>query len=203
MNTLSRISTLLLFFALFGCNNQESRNQITSEKHIEPSLVDSAQGILINYDEVSVVDRLRITDRNGTDIFQQPYDGALRIMKLDYGAEVEIISEENGFYGIRERVTRDISTGDKKITRTAWEKVYIKKNQLGELSSIRLESEDLYVISYSQFGRELEFQEAKQQLNEIVRIELIDESVFSDQKRNIVSHILRGLFKFEYFQRVD
>lgn len=191
MNTLARIATLLILFILFSCNNQESRNQFNSGKNTELSQVDSTQGLLINYDEVIVVDRLRITNRNGADIFQQPYGGALKIMHFDYGREVEIISDENGFYGIRERITRDLVSNEKDIERTAWEKVYIKTSQLGELSEIRLENEDLYIHSYSHIGHEEEFQKTEKQLNEIVKIELVDEGIYSDQKRNNVSHLSR------------
>lgn len=180
---------ILSIFALVSCNNLQQERTIDKKQKTDILQENPTQGILIKYDSVSVIKKLKIIDRNGADIFQRPDYNSSKLLHFEYGKEIEIISEEDDFYGIRERVSRELISNGNKIERQAWEKVYIAKSMVGGFNEIHLQNADLNILSYKKIGAEYEYYSDTVRLSELIQIELVNKQMYISQKEKSYNFI--------------
>ena len=97
----------------------------------------------IDYDKDLTIKEVYVTTRDSIDFYEEADDKSARLGKLPYAEKVEVVQELNSWYGIKQRIQRKYKRNDKKIIFWQWEKLFIKKEQTGDISQIKLNYKDL------------------------------------------------------------
>lgn len=144
-------------------------------------------GIVIDYDNTPVLKQVYVTAKDGAIARQLPSGAAKKIKDYRIGTKLDVIEDNQQWYGIRDSIFRqydeDYDGQDRmQIEVVRWEKVYIKKDQTGSLDSIALTPKDLNVVSHLSVGKKDESFETGKALNDYLKIELIDKAVFEKKR---------------------
>lgn len=184
----------LLLCIVFGCyNHAKSSGKSEPDPVLDILVADTAKaGNQIDYDNTEVIGNLYITDRNGADAKEQAEGNSATLGTYAYGTKLEVIEETEKWVGVRDRITREFVRHGNTVRSTSWEKVYVSKTKLGPLSEIVLVPSDLNMISLLTVNEATEFFEEGQALNEYLKIELIDKSLFDSKKNSAVDFLLAG-----------
>ena len=140
-------------------------------------------GIVIDYDNTPVLKHVYVTAKDGAIARQLPSGAAKKIKDYRIGTKLDVIEDNQQWYGIRDSIFRqydeDYDGQDRmQIEVVRWEKLYIKKDQTGSLDSIALTPKDLNVVSHLSVGKKDESFETGKALNDYLKIELIDKALF-------------------------
>ena len=84
-----------------------------------------------------------VTTRDSIELYEEADDKSARLGKLPYAEKVEVIQELNSWYGIKQRTQRKYKRNGKEIILWQWEKLFIKKEQTGDISQIKLNYKEL------------------------------------------------------------
>lgn len=144
-------------------------------------------GIVIDYDNTPVLKHVYVTAKDGAIARQLPSGAAKKIKDYRIGTKLDVIEDNQQWYGIRDSIFRqydeDYDGQDRmQIEVVRWEKVYIKKDQTGSLDSIALTPKDLNVVSHLSVGKKDESFETGKALNDYLKIELIDKALFEKKR---------------------
>jgi hypothetical protein len=188
MKTLLNILFSILLLTLLSCNNgeQSKHNPVKDPTAIE----EENAGITINYDSTKVIKTAYVTDRKGVDIKQQANKNSKTLGTYGYGTKLEVIEETEDWFGVRDRITREFYRDGCKIESTTWEKVYVVKNKTGSIEEIKLIPSDLNIISSLTINQKTEYFETDKKLTKYLTLELIDKSLFDNQKNSAVCFLL-------------
>ena len=97
----------------------------------------------IDYNKEPTIKEVYVTTRDSIDIYEEANDKSTRLGKLPYAEEVEVVQELNSWYGIKQRTQRKYKRNGEDIILWQWEKLFIKKEQTGDISQIKLNYKDL------------------------------------------------------------
>lgn len=144
-------------------------------------------GIVIDYDNTPVLKQVYVTAKDGAIARQLPSSAAKKIKDYRIGTKLDVIEDNQQWYGIRDSIFRqydeDYDGQDRmQIEVVRWEKVYIKKDQTGLLDSIVLMPKDLNIVSHLSVGKKDESFETGKALNDYLKIELIDKALFEKKR---------------------
>ena len=84
-----------------------------------------------------------VTTRDSIELYEEADDKSARLGKLPYAEKVEVVQELNSWYGIKQRTQRKYKRNGEDIILWQWEKLFIKKEQTGDISQIKLNYKDL------------------------------------------------------------
>ena len=84
-----------------------------------------------------------VTTRDSIDFYEEADDKSAHLGKLPYAEKVEVVQELNSWYGIKQQIQRKYKRNDEEIILWQWEKLFIKKEQTGDISQIKLNYKDL------------------------------------------------------------
>ena len=151
-------------------------------------------GIVIDYDNTPVLKQVYVTAKDGAIARQLPSGAAKKIKDYRIGTKLDVIEDNQQWYGIRDSIFRqydeDYDGQDRmQIEVVRWEKVYIKKDQTGSLDSIVLMPKDLNIVSHLSVGKKDESFETGKALNDYLKIELIDKALFEKKRPLAVDYL--------------
>lgn len=151
-------------------------------------------GIAIDYDNTPVLKHVYVTAIDGAIARQLPSGAAKKIKDYRVGTKLEVIEDNQQWYGVRDSIFRqydeDYDGQDRmQIEVVRWEKVYIKKDQTGSLASIALTPKDLNIVSHVSVGKKDEYFETGKVLNDYLKIELIDKEAFEKKRPLAVDYL--------------
>lgn len=181
-----------MILTLFSCGN----NGQTNEKTVQSSLTDTTTaegenaGNKIDYDNTKVIQNVYVTDRTGTEIKQQADKNSKTIGAYEFGAKLDVIEETEEWLGVRDRITREFTRKGSKIESTAWEKIYVLKSKTGSINEIKLIPSDLNIITSLTSNQKTENFETGKELNDFLKIELIDKQLFDSKRNSEVNFLL-------------
>lgn len=153
------------------------RNRLPAESELE--------GYPIDYDS-KVIETVYVIDRQGVDAMQEPNENSKKLFHYDYGDRLDVIETADDFYSIRDRVTRKWQDEHSTYEGSRWEKVFVRKSALGDISGIKLIPADLNVIGVLNENRNKDgedYGEGKT-LDKYLKVELVDKQTFEDQMNN-------------------
>lgn len=158
-------------------------------------------GIPIDYDSTSVLERIAVTVKNGATAYQLPNGAARQVKNYGFGETLEVIEDREDWYGVQDRISREYDdNNDGIIDRKTfnWEKVFVKKDKTGAMFITNLTPEELNIITYSSASGKDKYFETGKALNNSLKIERIDKDLF-EKKRSIAVDFLskndRGIKK--------
>lgn len=169
-------------------NLVQKEEKIITTENILPT-ESELEGYPISHD-TKVIETIYVIDRNGVDAKQEPNEKSKSLMHYNYGDYVDIIEVSENFYTIKGLVYREWREGQSTCKGSRWEKVFIKKDALGDASKIELASSDLNVIVHLNEKGNSEYFEKEQILDRYFNIELIDESTFDNELNNKVDYFI-------------
>ena len=149
----------------------------------------NSDGIAIDFDNTPVLREVYVTDKSGITAYQLPSGAAKKVQDYPFSAKLEVIEDNKGWYGIRERVSRRYYKNGTEIESVKWEKIYVKKSQTGLFNTIVLKPSDLNVISYLLADGKDERSEKGKALKAYLKFELIDKALF-EKKRPLAINFL-------------
>jgi hypothetical protein len=117
----------------------------TEEKNLAENInsEDEKIGNPIDY-KTPTIKKVFVTTRNGIEFYEGADDKSTRLGKLPYGEKVEVIEELMYWYAIKYNIQREYKTpSGNNVTMWQWEKVFIKQEQTGDISQIKLNYKDL------------------------------------------------------------
>ena len=97
----------------------------------------------IDYDKNPTIKEVYVTTRDSIDLYEEADDKSTRLGKLPYAEKVEVVQELNSWYGIKQRTQRKYKRDGEEIILWQWEKLFIKREQTGDISQIKLNYKDL------------------------------------------------------------
>jgi hypothetical protein len=181
LNHLIVISVL----AFFGCSNNNNNSQQTSA----PETIN--RGNPIEHSSIEVLLKVFVIDRKGVNFVEKMDENSNKVGFSEFGSELEVIEITEKWLGISERISRTFTNEKgKTIEQNAWEKVYVPKNATGTIDQIQLIQSDLNIInSMTIKGKTENFDEGKQ-LNQFLKLELIDKKTFDKNRETAVNFLL-------------
>lgn len=188
---------VVLFFSLFGCNDQKKEKSVTDAVVVAPTVIEESENhesrtATFDYDATKIIGQVFVTNKQGAAIKEATSADAKIVGHSEYGSKLEVIEELGDWLAIRERIERHYVKDDgTKVESAAWEKVYVAKNQTGTLDEIQLTSNDLNIITSINSNGKSEFFEKGKALKSYLKFELIDQSTFEKEKNNAV-HFLKA-----------
>lgn len=191
MKRLTHFTFSILLLAFFSCNSSGQ----TDAKNVQSPLVDSSSlepentGNKINFDKTKVIKVVYVIDRRGAEMKQQASQGSKTIGNYEFGTKLDVIEETEEWFGVRDRITREFLRNGSKIESTGWEKVYVLKKNTGSIDKITLVPADLNIISSLTVDQKLENFETARELKDFVKIELIDESLFTLKRSSALNFL--------------
>lgn len=96
----------------------------------------------IDYNTLTIKE-VYVTTRDSIDFYEKADDKSARLGKLPYAEKVEVVQELNSWYGIKQRTQRKYKRNDEEIILWQWEKLFIKREQTGDISQIKLNYKEL------------------------------------------------------------
>ena len=84
-----------------------------------------------------------VTTRDSIDFYEEADDKSARLGKLPYAEKVAVVQELNSWYGIKQQIQRKYKRNGEEIILWQWEKLFIKKEQTGDISQIKLNYKEL------------------------------------------------------------
>lgn len=190
MKAINLISKLLLIILFYSCSSKTNRKFGDSTVRDTERIVRNIDslGHPIDFDNTKIIDTLYVTDRQGTEMKQRAEIQSTNLGRYKYGEQLEVIEILNGWLGVRDRIHRVYKNRHERI---AWEEVYVQSNSTGKLSDIHLIQHDLNVInSITINNRSQEYPEGHF-LNEYLKLELVDKSMFDEQTSNAVNYLVQ------------
>lgn len=193
----TRLLTLLAAFLLsFGSYYSVAASQnvvIDMSQPISASQLAAynRDGIKIDYNNTPLLKRVSVTVQDGATGRQLPNGAARKVKSYPFGETLEVIEDQKDWYGVRDRIYREYDENNDGIVETdivKWEKVYVKKAQTENITSVALTFDDLNVIAYLSVD-DYESFEKEERLNDYLKIELIDKGLF-EQKRALAVDFL-------------
>ena len=130
----------------------------------------------IDYNKEPTIKEVYVTTRDSIDFYEEANDKSTRLGKLPYAEKVEVVQELNSWYGIKQRTQRKYKRNGEDIILWQWEKLFIKKEQTGDISQIKLNYKDLITT------------EDKKPLKKI-NIRFVTKDEYLAQKANAVNFI--------------
>ncbi|WP_293916146.1 MULTISPECIES: SH3 domain-containing protein [unclassified Sphingobacterium] len=201
MKTLLPITFALLLVCASACgNSQKTTNTTVQDTTVRDSSVvaeSDDEGIPIDFDSTKVLKTTTVTDRSGAELKQQANEQSKKLGRYTYGTRLEVIEENDKWYGVRDRITRNHTKDGQEIETTRWEKVYVLKSKTGSMKEITLVPGDLDIISLWVKNEKSEYFENGKQLKEYLKIELIDKSLFESKKQTAVNFLLADTTKIQ------
>lgn len=95
--------------------------------------------------DIPTLKSLFVTSHEGVHLYEEPNRQSVVLETLEYGYRVEVIGEQGEWYQIKERISRSFIRNGNQIRSTGWEIVNIPKQDVGELTQIKLRAADLYL----------------------------------------------------------
>ena len=129
----------------------------------------------IDYNTLTIKE-VYVTTRDSIDFYEKADDKSARLGKLPYAEKVEVVQELNSWYGIKQRTQRKYKRDGKEIILWQWEKLFIKREQTGDISQIKLNYKELITT------------EDKKPLKKI-NIRFVTKDEYLAQKANVVDFI--------------
>ena len=96
----------------------------------------------IDYNTLTIKE-VYVTTRDSIELYEEADDKSARLGKLPYAEKVEVVQELNSWYGIKQRTQRKYKRNDEEIILWQWEKLFIKREQTGDISQIKLNYKEL------------------------------------------------------------
>jgi len=152
---------------------------------------DNSRGYRIDYDQTKVISNVIVTSRTGTEMKQEKDVSSKTLGTYDYGAMLEVIEDAGDWLGVRDRITRTYVEDDKTIESNGWEKVYVRKSATGKIGELSLLPSDLTAITFLTIDGKNKEISKDERLNDYIKIELIDKSLFESKKETSVSYLVR------------
>ena len=84
-----------------------------------------------------------VTTRDSIELYEEADDKSTHLGKLPYAEKVEVVQEFKYWYGIKQRTQRKYKRDGEEIILWQWEKLFIKREQTGDISQIKLNYKDL------------------------------------------------------------
>jgi len=192
MKTLLNITFSTLLLTFFSCGNNGQPNETTVQGSVSDTLTteDENSGNKIDYDKTKILKSIYVVDRKGTEIKQQADKKSKTLGTYEYGTKLDVIEETEEWFGVRDRITREFLRNGSKIESTGWEKVYVSKSQTGSINEITLVPSDLNIISSLTTNKKAENFETDKELNDFLKIELIDKRLFDSKRSSSINYLL-------------
>ncbi len=187
---------LLVALAFFGCNNKQKEKKgsdtvTVATPMLKETTSEKPKTNSFDYDNTKVIKEVFVINKQGTAIKEASSEQAKVLGYTEYGAKLEVIEELGDWLAIRERIGRNYVKDDgTRVESSGWERVYVAKNETGTLDEIQLTQSDLNIITSSNINEKSEFFEKGKPLKTYLKFELIDQSVFENQKINAVNFLL-------------
>ncbi len=130
---------------LVSCNskNRKTVQIIENKSIIEEIEKEPIFGNPIDYDSTKVLYQLFVTNRKGTQLKDQADEHSKSAGTFRFGSIVNVIEEQKDWLGIKERISREYTRNGREIQVSKWEKVFVKKSDVGNAEKITLIEEDL------------------------------------------------------------
>ena len=163
-------------------------------------------GIKIDYEDTTVLKQVYVAAKDGVIARQLPSGAARHVKDYIFGERLDIIGESDGWYAVRDSIDRQYDEDNDGVIDTRasqWEKVFVKKDRMGDASDIRLTNEDIHTIRYLSMD-DLEFLDEDRQLDKYLDIELIDKALFEKKRAqavNFLSKNVKGIDKRTAYYR--
>ena len=107
-----------------------------------------------------------------------------------FGDKLEVIENDKGWYGIKAMVHREYEDEEgRQIIADQEEKIYIRKSDVGSSDKVVLVADDLNIMTYSNVDENHVSFENGKPLNNTLKFELIDKSLF-EKKRALAVNFL-------------
>ena len=84
-----------------------------------------------------------VTTRDSIELYEEADDKSTHLGKLPYAEKVEVVQEFKYWYGIKQRTQRKYKRDGEEIILWQWEKLFIKREQTGDISQIKLNYKEL------------------------------------------------------------
>ncbi|WP_299703712.1 SH3 domain-containing protein [uncultured Pontibacter sp.] len=136
-------SILILLFNI-SCANTDTSNDIVVEKVEDRTTQTGTAQEDVDVFDIPALKKLFVTNTNGSYIYEKADKQSSILDTLEYGYQVEIIGEESEWYQIKERISRSFLRNGNVIHSSGWEEVNILKQNVGDLSQIKLKGSELY-----------------------------------------------------------
>lgn len=185
-----KILFLLLPLFVLSCRNNTESKSINNLVSDTLPINDKNVGIEIDYDKTKVLKSIYVVNRKGTDMKQLANENSQILGNYKFGAQLEVIEETEKWYGVRERITREFFKNGDKIESTGWEKVYVLKSATGSINKITLISSDLNIVSSLNANQKNENFETDNELNDFLKMELINKQIFDNKRSSSVNFLL-------------
>lgn len=184
------LSSLIL--SIVSCKKSETV-ETEGQKPVIDTLAktDGGKGYPINFDDTKVISNVFVTDRKGTEMKQEKNVNSKTLGTYEYGVMLEVIEDAGDWLGVRDRITRTYIENDKTIESNGWEKVYVRKEATGKMGQLSLLPSDLNVINFLTINEKNQEVKENQRLNDFIKIELIDKSLFDSKKQTSVNYLVR------------
>lgn len=171
-----------LVLILDGCSGGRKSNNSDNKDSLSPNLqVTSNNGNPIDYESTKVLKVVYVTHRDSILFWDTMNASSKPLGSYRYGDKLNVIKFNGDWIGVRERITRVLKRPQGDLESSGWEKVYVRKSDVGELSKIKLEKEDLLIG----FGPYIEKDdlpvETGEPINKYLDIDLIDKSVYDNK----------------------
>jgi hypothetical protein len=136
-------SILILLFNI-SCTNSDSSNDIVFEKVEDKTAQTATTQEDVDVFDIPTIKTLFVTRSGGSFIYEMPDKKSAILDTLEYGHLVEVVGEEGEWYQIKERVSRSFIRSGNMIHSSGWEVVNIPKQNVGELTQIKLKGSELF-----------------------------------------------------------
>lgn len=182
-------SIFLLIFFSCGISGQLNEKTVQSAASDSTTKIEN-EGNKIDNDKTRVLKSIYVIDRKGTEIKQRAANNSKTLGTYEFGAKLEVVENTEKWFGVRDRITREFLRNGSKIESTGWEKVYVLKNHTGSINDIALIPSDLNIISLLTTNQKTENFETGKELNDFLKIELINKHLFDSKKSSLVDFII-------------
>ena len=138
----------------------------------------------------TVIKNVIVIDRKGAEIKERADRNSATLGIYHFGASLDVIEENEEWYGVSDRVTREMDKGGSTVeTSTRWEKVYVLKSQTGSINDVILIPSDLNIVSSLTLNENIEYFEAGKPLEGYLKIELVDKDVFQSERSSAINFL--------------
>lgn len=193
IKTFFKIIVPSIIFSIVGCKKTETVIETQKMTPAKDTLVetDNSRGYPIDYDKTKVLSNVVVTSRTGTEMKQEKDVNSKTLGTYEYGVTLEVIEDAGDWLGVRERITRTYTENNQTIESNGWEKVYVRKDATGKIGELSLLPSDLTAIAYLTINGKNQEISKDERLDDYIKIELVDKSLFESKKGTSVNYLVR------------
>ncbi|MEO5911568.1 MAG: SH3 domain-containing protein [Pelobium sp.] len=187
---------ILIAVSLFGCYNKQKEKKVNDTVTVATPILkettsDEPERNSFDYDNTKVIRQVYVIVKEGIAIRETTSEQAKILGHADYGQKLEVIEELGDWIAVRERIGRNyVKDNGTRVESSGWEKVYVAKNETGNLDEIQLTPSDLNIITSLNINEKSAFFEKGKPLKAHLKLELVEQSVFENQKSKTIDFLL-------------